>query len=459
MTYRPTTPSSNGHTAHSEATMAPIESDAQDNPRSISTPTMPRSYWDFGDAKEDPIHRIHAYPAKFPAFLTTKALHYAQQSGVKVDLVADVFCGCGTTAVEARRNGKRFWGCDINPVATLIAHVKTRDYDDAGLQRTLDAITGVCAAHEPTVDDRATISDRIRYWFSDPNIESLLSLRHAINETAPPRSRYRKFFLCAFSNILKPTSRWLTKSIKPQVDPDKSPRSVMGAFVDQVTLMRNANRNRATVVSPARPEPFGTVPSPCIRIRTRNFLASRLPTCRPDLIVTSPPYVTSYNYADIHQLSALWLRYVSDYRDLRKNMLGNEYGVESLARPAIERLGAHATATYDALAAKDKRKARSVIRYFHDMSRAVTKCWSMLRDGGMVVFVIGNTRYQGTRIDNRTHLKRCMVSAGFHDVKVFPRKVSLKIMTPYRDARGRFTRDSRQRRVYGDEFVVVGRRR
>ena len=459
MSYRSTMPSSNGHTAHPEATMAPIQPDVQDNPRPVSTPTIPHSYWDFGDAKEDPIHRIHAYPAKFPAFLTTKALHYAQQSGVKVDLVADVFCGCGTTAVEARRNGKRFWGCDINPVATLIAHVKTRDYDDAGLQRTLDAITGECAAHEPTVDDRATISDRIRYWFSDSNIESLLSLRHAINHTAPPKSRYRKFFLCAFSNILKPTSRWLTKSIKPQVDPDKSPRSVMEAFVDQVTLMRNANRTRAAVVSHVCPEPLATVASPCIRIRTRNFLASRLPTCRPDLIVTSPPYVTSYNYADIHQLSALWLGYVSDYRDLRKNMLGNEYGVASLARPAIERLGTCATATYDALAAKDKRKARSVIRYFHDMSRAVTKCWNMLSHDGMVVFVIGNTRYQGIRIDNRRHLKRCMVSAGFHDVEVFPRKVSLKIMTPYRDARGRFTRDSRQRRVYGDEFVVVGRRR
>ena len=91
-------------------------------------------YWDFGDRKdrrEDPIHRIHSYPAKFPAFITTKALQYAEQQGVNVKVVADVFCGCGTTAVEAKRNGKHFWGCDINPVATLIAKVKTRCYRDA----------------------------------------------------------------------------------------------------------------------------------------------------------------------------------------------------------------------------------------------------------------------------------------------------------------------------------------
>ena len=36
-------------------------------------------------------------------------------------------------------NGKNFWGCDINPVATLIARVKTRHYRDAVLER-FDAV-------------------------------------------------------------------------------------------------------------------------------------------------------------------------------------------------------------------------------------------------------------------------------------------------------------------------------
>ena len=48
----------------------------------------------------------------------------AEEKGMEVKTVADVFCGCGTTAVEAKKNGKDFWGCDINPVATLIAQVK-----------------------------------------------------------------------------------------------------------------------------------------------------------------------------------------------------------------------------------------------------------------------------------------------------------------------------------------------
>ena len=416
------------------------------------------SYWDFGDDKEDPIHRIHAYPAKFPAFITTKALHYAKRNGVTVDLVADVFCGCGTTAVEAMRNGKDFWGCDINPIATLIAHVKTRSYDDAGLKRKFHAIDHQLRAPQSSPDDGGELPERLRYWFDDDTIADLLRLRQAIDFCAPPKSRYRKFFRCAFSNILKPTSRWLTKSIKPQIDPDKSPRAVKEAFADQVALMRKANSERLRANSSSTQAPDESTTRAQVDIRTRHFLASRLPSCRPDLIVTSPPYVTSYNYADIHQLSALWLTYASDYRDLRENMLGNEYRVKPLGRRAIEQLSALAIDTYDTLEKTDHRKARSVARYFFDMNRAANKCWQMLNANGMAVFVIGNTTYQGTTIDNNKHLQQCMASAGFQDIKAFQRRVSLKIMTPYRDSRGRFTKDSTKRKVYSEEFVVIGRR-
>ena len=404
--------------------------------------------WDFGDGKEDPIHRIHAYPAKFPAFITTRALQYAERQGVKVDVVADVFCGCGTTAVEAKRNGKNFWGCDINPVATLIAQVKTRHYRDGVLARYFDAVKNAFDRETPSLAERARIGDRIRYWFDERNIEDLLQLDQAIRRETPVNSPYRKFFLCAFSSILKATSRWLTKSIKAQLDPAKRPHRVMDAFEDQVALMRKANRENR----------FPT-PGPTVRIRTRDFLVPRGPDTRADLIVTSPPYVTSYNYADIHQLSTLWLGYASDYRALRRNMVGNQVGARSPAPADLETLSATGRTTYRDLLDADAYKARSVARYFFDLDRAVARCRRMLNDGGMAVFVIGNTRYKGVRIDNREHLVHCMNRARFRDVETVRRKVSLKIMTPYRDARGRFTRDAKQRRVYGEEFVVIGRRR
>ena len=404
------------------------------------------SYWDYGDQKEDPIHRIHSYPAKFPAFITTKALKYAERKGIDVKVVADVFCGCGTTAVEAKRNGKHFWGCDINPVATLIAKVKTRDYRDEVLVRYFDAICDEFQGTDPPQEHPARTSDRIQYWFGEDNVNDLIRLDQAIRKCTPTNSPYRTFFLCGFSNILKPTSRWLTKSIKAQRDPAKSPRSVMEAFEDQFGLMQTACKQSRFPAS-----------APAVQIRTRSFLTPGEPARHADLLVTSPPYVTSYDYASIHQLSTLWLEGAADYRPLGRRMMGNENGVKAPVEADIERLGATAAKTYRDLLGEDKRKAHSVARYFLDMDKAVARCRRMLNSDGMAVFVIGNTQYKGVKVDNAEHLSECMDRAGFRDVEAVPRKVSLKIMTPYRDARGRFTRDSTKRKVYGEEFVVVGR--
>ena len=404
--------------------------------------------WNFGDAREDPIHRIHSYPAKFPAFITTKALQHAEQQGVNVRVVADVFCGCGTTAVEAKKKGKDFWGCDINPVAALIAQVKTHHYRDEVLVRYFEAITEEFHRTKPTAEDYARINDRIRYWFEERNIDDLIRLDRAIRRQTTAYSLHRKFFLCALSNILKPTSRWLTKSIKAQLDPDKSLRRVMEAFEVQFALMRKANQTNRF-----------PIPKPQVRIRTQNFLGAMEPEWGVDLIVTSPPYVTSYDYASIHQLSTLWLRYTSDYRALRKNMLGNQCGVGPPEPTEINDLGARARETYNDLLCKDRAKARSVARYFLDIDRTVAKCGRILNNGGMAVFVIGNTRYKDVKIDNAEHLTDCMNRAGFYGVEAVQRKVSLKIMTPYRDTRGRFTQDPTQRRVYAEEFVVIGRNR
>ena len=68
--------------------------------------------WNKPTERENRMHCIHAYPAKFPAFITTMAIQKAEQKNIKVDTVADIFCGCGTVAFEAVRSGKNFWGCE-----------------------------------------------------------------------------------------------------------------------------------------------------------------------------------------------------------------------------------------------------------------------------------------------------------------------------------------------------------
>lgn len=148
------------------------------------------------------MHKIHVYPAKFPSFLISKALNYARKNKVKVDSIGDIFCGCGTTALEAKRHNKNFWGCDINPVATLIAKVKRGNYDCVHLVNYYDRILIQFNESNPDLPEWLVDNDRIRYWFHDGQIRELNKLLTAINNCTP-NDNYREFFLVAFSNILK----------------------------------------------------------------------------------------------------------------------------------------------------------------------------------------------------------------------------------------------------------------
>jgi hypothetical protein len=175
------------------------------------------------------------------------------------------------------------------------------------------------------------------------------------------------------------------------------------------------------------------------------------------MIITSPPYVTSYEYADLHQLSSLWLGFVKDYRELREGSIGSRYHVYNFERE-LKHLNNTGTQIVFKLLDKNKSKARSVAKYYLDMQQVTTICYSMLSDNGMALFVIGNTEFKGVKIDNACHLAESLQNSGFSEVLVTKRKISMKILTPYRDQQGRFTKDSEGRKIYSEEFILIGRK-
>ena len=404
------------------------------------------TFWNTGEGREMKMHRIHAYPAKFPAFITTKALAYANENSLTPKRIGDVFCGCGTVAYEARRNNIDFWGCDINPVATLIARVKSNKYQKTKLKSYFEAILNAFNRAKRRSDICEKANKRLVYWHSKKRLEDLHVLREAIEQVVPSRSSYLLFFLCAFSNILKPTSRWLTKSIKPQIDPHKRPARVLDAFKEQCSFMMSAN------------DANDIIGSSISDITTGNFLDNSLQCPKVDMIITSPPYVTSYEYADLHQLSSLWLGYAHDYRDLRAGSIGSLQHVYNFDKE-LKRLNRTGASVVFRLIDRDKSQARSVTKYFLDMQQVAKKCHGMLSTGGMALFVIGDTEYKGVRIENARHLSESLLESGFEKVLITKRKISGKILTPYRNAYGRFTTDKGSRKIYGEEFIVIGRKK
>ena len=402
--------------------------------------------WNFSEDTELLMHKIHSYPAKFPAFIASKAFEYAAKEGVNVRTVADVFCGCGTVALEAKLHSKAFWGCDINPVATLIAKTKSTTYD---IDIVINYYERVKKSYEVIkinnkVYEKA--NKRLKYWFTKNSIVDLMRLKMSI-EAVIPEGEYRDAFFCIFSSILKASSKWLTKSIKPQIDPNKLELDIWDVFKKHFDKFKKAiiqinlcNFNLADIA-----------------IENINFLdVVNYPMV--DLIISSPPYVTSYEYADLHQLSTLWLQYAFDYRDLRKGSIGSMYNSKGFEIDLNE-LNIIGQQIVQALLAdcKATSKVRSVARYYTDIQRVVCNCRNMLNDGGMVFFVVGDTEYRGVKIRNSEHLIQCLKNEGFTDIKAAKRRISNKLLTPYRDEFGKFSTDKTKRTIYHEEFIISGR--
>ncbi|WP_413853888.1 DNA methyltransferase [Candidatus Ruminimicrobium bovinum] len=400
--------------------------------------------WNYASNKELKMHNIHAYPAKFPSFIASKVFEYATTEGVTISKVADIFCGCGTVSLEAQLHNYDFWGCDINPVATLISKVKSKNYNIKILERYYNVILDHYTLEILPTFLYENANERLKYWFSQNTFNELYKIKRCIKNFIPT-GKYQDAFLCIFSSILKSCSRWLNKSIKPQIDPYKQEINVIEIFKKQYNYFKKAvGENKQKFKKE-------TI------IKNDNFLTiDNIPNI--DLIVTSPPYVTSYEYADLHQLSSLWLNYTNDYKALREGSVGSIYNSKYFDLENIEINEIGKTIIENLSSVLNQAKLKSIARYYTDMELALDKCYHKLNENGMIFLVIGDTEYKGIKIENSKHLLMTLHEKGFTNLKIARRKISNKLLTPYRDENGKFTSDKTKREIYHEEFLISGRK-
>lgn len=402
------------------------------------------AHWSMEDEPEASLHRIHAYPAKFPAFITRRALAYATEQAVPVGTLGDVFCGCGTVAHEARRAGLAFWGCDINPVAILIAKAKSLPLRGSRLRLLAEQVlAGMDTIDAPT--HSAEVEAFLLRWHSAEQLETLGRLLTSIQAAVPSRSPYRAALLCAFSSILRTCSYWKTWSTKPRSDPGKVPRPVSRAFRAACGRLARAYDEATWLEGPAP------------QLHVADVRTVRVPEKRPELLVCSGPYATSVDYAELHQLSGAWLGHFDEFTRLRRESIGTPLAGVKLRDRHIQlnRVGLQAVFS---LYPHDPAAAAAVANYFVDMQLVAARCLDFLAPRGIGVFVIGNARLRGQVIDNAAHFTEALLDAGFTRVRVVRRQIKNKATSPFRDTLGRLQRDPSEHRQYDQEFVLIAHR-
>lgn len=421
------------------------------------TTLKPREEWSFRDAGRSQTtaftHDYHRYPAKFIPQIVQKLIKdYAPNN---TQIVCDPFGGCGTTLVEAKLLGHKSIGFDINPVAKLITQTKTTAIKPKTLINTrnkfleyYDNAPATSRAHH----------QRINYWFDETTIQELDKIYFAIKKIK--NHNVRRFFLCSFSHNLKNCSRWLMKSIKPTIDKDKILPNPKETFLRHLDSMIRKNEQFYSTLAES-----GYLNTSAKMYRRDSTKKLPIESEAIDLIVTSPPYVTSYEYADLHQLSLLWFgddprhfkkwhHFSDEFIDFRRNFIGTSSKEEKNG----DFNSVIAEKIVSDLAQVERPLAIDVANYFLDMKRVFSEMYRILKTGGKACVIIGNTNLRGVEILNAQVAAEQMQTAGFQKPVFIKREIPNKMITPWRDLEsGKFTgkNNPSKTRAYEYEYVVV----
>ncbi|MDI6766276.1 MAG: DNA methyltransferase [Bacteroidota bacterium] len=413
------------------------------------------SSWSFSNDSQSKTryltHGYHTYPAKF---IPQVAERLIKEYTLPNEVVVDPFMGSGTTIVESMMCERVGVGVDINPVAHLIAKVKSTPNEPFTLKREYVKIetdletrmNGKANLFATYAREMVPENDRIDYWFTKTQKERLSIILGRIIDVR--NNNLRDFFLVAFSQILKSCSIWLQKSVKPTRDLVKIPSEPLDHFLRQARFMIKRNQEFWNSI----PE---KVKSNLESYRIVSFSDARslpLEKNKASLIVTSPPYVTSYEYADLHQLTALWLQYCNSVPEFRKQFIGTSFSERSeidlkskLANQICLNLGT-------------RKKSKEVKNYFADMLECFEEMKRVLKKGGKACIVIGNTKLQGTPILNAEVFVEQMLNIGFATFKIIKREIPSKILPQTRDPQsGKFTASNGSKSVlaYPVEYIII----
>ncbi len=265
------------------------------------------------DGRRD-VHGFHSYSARLAPTLVARLL-----GPVKADaVVLDPFAGSGTTLIEANRRGLAARGVDANPLAVRLATLKTTYREPAECKALVEAATAVSDAAFTRARARArTLSKGDRFddpSFYEPHVfRELVGLREEIARLGP--SPLQEALLLVFSAIVVKFSKQAEGS-KPTRPHDDDDGNGDRGDDDAPPQTRQIGRGIPSRFFHRKAEELSRALAAFNRTRKSRDVEIRLGDARRlshlgngsiGCVITSPPYLGTYDYVDHHRRRYGWL--------------------------------------------------------------------------------------------------------------------------------------------------------
>jgi DNA modification methylase len=347
--------------------------------------------FDFAGSKTKYLtHGLHPYPAKFIPQIPEILIRELTSDG---DTVADVFCGSGTTLVEALILDRNAIGFDANPLACLITKAKTTQfapYDQELLSSVLakaqDYAMAISNAGKTLFDSSAAFESAaprptgevLDFWFEPFVVEELAEILSWCN--ALPSESARTVALVAFSSIVVASSK--QDSDTRYVRREKN-------MASGETMSRFARALKSSIIAV---DEFGGRLRPDLSCKVIHANILEQPASPEfDLMVCSPPYPNAFSYHLYHMTRMVWLD--MDQPKFKQQEIGSHRKYS-------------AKGSSGATAQTFQGEMRTILAWLR----------GHLKLGGFACFVVGDSTIRSERINNADLIAEAGDSEGFVEV-------------------------------------------
>jgi hypothetical protein len=389
-------------------------------------------------ALEPELGWFHRYPARFSLGVLAEMFSGAEEFlGRKPKLVGDPFAGTGSTVAYARQLGIPSVGIELSTLGVLIAKTRLMPPRDLTLAVT---IAEEMANAKYAIGEHLFTRELVD-WIGESNCSHLARYLAKIRRLSDPK--LRRWLTVSLSSSLRPCSRWLPGSIKPQIDPTRMPSRIGRHFL----------RASRALARDCKLESDNSSARTSARIELGD--AKKLPfdDRSVDAVITSPPYETMYDYFDVHRLSYLafgWPRpthlQIGQGSGISRDGIGFEpprFMVNWYRR---------------ALRAEESSQGRALRAYIVAMRAHVAEVKRVLSRKGVAAYAVANTVRNGRRFALAQMLASLFEEVGFSSVEMRPRTSSHRRILPAGRDRttGQFSSNTPEHLV--DEFVIYARK-
>lgn len=353
------------------------------------------------------------------------------------DVVWEPFCGSGTTLVACKLLGIESIGFDVNPFMVDVTKTKLDwSLDPKRIRALAERLVEGAeskSGHEPVAPikvrwaeyEAASKSHSTRYPGNDEKLERwiapavLLRFQSLLEGIARIEDeRYRRFLRLAVAQLLIPASNM---TFRPNICYEAR------ATIDYPVIAAFRTRLAQMLADYQR---VAGLPGAVADVRLGDA-RSEGPE-RADVIFTSPPYPNDMEYVHQTRLELALLEYVSSKRHLtalKKQMISSSVKLvyrdnEWQKHKGMEIEGIKEL--YDQLAETLRGRnwgwnAADMVAQFFGGMRTVTANWfQRLRPGGVAAVVIGDSAFNGVKVNSDTLFAQTAIAEGFELTEIAP---------------------------------------